>query len=174
MKLISDEYRTLNTEKHSSHRKWGVGAADRWIPQITSLTEKYNSTNVLDYGCGKGTLGSKLPFIDGYDPNVPKFADLPEPHDIVVSFDVLEHVEPEFVDNVLDHIQHLTKKAAFLNICTRPASHTLPDGSNAHRTVRPAHWWREKISQRFIILSEDVIEGQGKKDKANFVLEPKL
>ena len=35
---------------------------------------------------------------------------------------------------------------------TRLAHRKLPDGRNAHLTVKPIEWWAEKIKERFNIL----------------------
>lgn len=43
---------------------------------------------------------------------------------------VLEHIEPECLEQVLDHLQRLTRKIALLNIVTRPANKVLADGHN--------------------------------------------
>lgn len=101
-----------------------------------------DSTDILDYGCGKSTLQQQLPFkIQQYDPAVPKYSTLPDPADIVVCTDVLEHIEPDNLGNVLLHIHSLAKKAAFLVIATRPAKKILEDGRNAHLIVKDMVWW---------------------------------
>jgi 2-polyprenyl-3-methyl-5-hydroxy-6-metoxy-1,4-benzoquinol methylase len=70
---------------------------------------------------------------------------LPKPSDVVVCTDVLEHIEPEKLDAVLDHILRLTGYFAHLVISTRPANAVLPDGRNAHLIVETPDWWLEKI-----------------------------
>jgi hypothetical protein len=71
------------------------------------------------------------------------------PAQMVCCIDVLEHIEPEFVDNVLDDLHRLTEALLFCTICTVPALKTLPDGRNAHVTVRPIKWWMDKLFDRF-------------------------
>jgi 2-polyprenyl-3-methyl-5-hydroxy-6-metoxy-1,4-benzoquinol methylase len=66
----------------------------------------------------------------------------PEPHDIVACTDVLEHIEPDCLDDVLKDIRRCTKKVAFLLIATRPAIKVLADGRNAHLIQQPYTWWR--------------------------------
>jgi hypothetical protein len=58
----------------------------------------------LDHGSGKETLANALPqfTVRGYDPAIPDLDTHPEPHDLFICTDVLEHVEPEFVDMVID------------------------------------------------------------------------
>ena len=107
---------------------------------------------LLDYGCGKGNvfknIQKKFPLIDcrGYDPGVPEYAVMPEiPAELVICTDVLEHIEPELIDNVLKHIESLTLKTAYLIIDTLPAQKNLPDGRNAHLIIENQDWWTNKI-----------------------------
>ena len=161
--LISNEYRKLNTKMHRTTPGWGAGAGKKWGWMVEDLMLSYDTTSVLDYGCGKGHLQQKIRHVTCYDPNVPQFANLPAPHDIVVCFDVLEHVEPECIDDVLEHIRDLTKVVTFLNIATRKGSkkHTLPDGRNAHLIVEDTEWWKNKLEKLFMI--RNINETPGKK-----------
>ena len=66
---------------------------------------------MLDYGAGKGRLGEALrkmlpnpPVIHCYDPAAPEWAGEPAPCEMVVCIDVLEHVEPGYLDPVLDDL----------------------------------------------------------------------
>ena len=109
-------------------------------------------SSLLDYGCGKGNvfknIQKKFPLIDcrGYDPGVPEYAVMPEiPAELVICTDVLEHIEPELIDNVLKHIESLTLKTAYLIIDTLPAQKNLPDGRNAHLIIENQDWWTNKI-----------------------------
>jgi hypothetical protein len=68
---------------------------------------------------------------------------------MVACIDVLEHIEPECLDNVLDHIASLTEAVAFLSIHTGPALKKLPDGRNAHLIQEPAEWWLPKLMSRW-------------------------
>jgi len=65
----------------------------------------------------------------------------PEPHDIVACTDVLEHLEPYCVDDVIDDLRRVTRKALFLTIATRVSKRTLADGRNAHLIVEGAPFW---------------------------------
>ena len=72
-----------------------------------------------------------------------------EQYDMVVSTDVLEHIEPEYLSAVLEEIKGYAKKGVYLNICMRPSGDILPDGRNAHLIVKDAPWWRETLSKAF-------------------------
>jgi hypothetical protein len=76
-------------------------------------------------------------------------ADPPVPAELVCCIDVLEHIEPECLEDVLDHLEELTQRVAFISINTAAAGKTLPDGRNAHLIQRPMEWWFPKIVERF-------------------------
>ncbi len=160
--LITEEYRRLNAELHERRPDYGV-SGHKWARAVHSLAAQYGARDILDYGCGKETLARAMETSDygakcsartgkrivGYDPAIPGLDAPPEPADLVVCGDVLEHVEPECLDAVLDDLARLTKKVAFLVVATRLAKKTLADGRNAHLIVRPPQWWMPKIMARF-------------------------
>ncbi|MBP7146549.1 MAG: hypothetical protein KBD01_03320 [Acidobacteria bacterium] len=155
--LISDEYRALNRRVHEGDPSWG-GSGGRFAPLVARLAERLGTWDILDYGCGKGSLAAALGReIHGYDPAVPALAAAPNPAAIVTCFDVLEHVEPDCIDAVLDHLAELTLQFGFFVVATRPAIKVLPDGRNAHLIQAPAAWWTAQIGRRFkIVQAEDV------------------
>lgn len=152
MQFISEEYRRLNEQLHESNPEYGV-SGQKYLNHVIEIAQAVGTQDILDYGCGKSTLAHNLPFIiKQYDPAIPKFAAEPQPADVVVCTDVLEHVEPELIDNVLQHLASLTKKAGFFTAATRPAKKTLSDGRNAHILVKSGNWWIQKIAGLFTIL----------------------
>lgn len=160
MELITEEYSRLNADLHNSNLKYGTSGG-KWAGPVKELAVALGTRDILDYGCGKGTLSQNIPFkIKQYDPAIPLKATHPRPADIVVCTDVMEHIEPDLLDNVLDHIQDLTKKAAFFVVATRPAVKTLADGRNAHLTVEPIDWWLPKFWARFNLLNFQNMEGE--------------
>ena len=62
---------------------------------------------------------------------------------------MLEHIEPELLDNVLDDLQRVTMGRGFFTVHTGPAVKILPDGRNAHLIQKPASWWLPKFMSRF-------------------------
>lgn len=156
--MISESYRKLNAELHETNPYFGV-RGNQYVPLIKYFAEKCKAFSFLDYGCGKGTLVEELRSIEpmasvmGYDPAIRKYDLPPLPADVVTCLDVLEHVEPEYLDSVLADIKRLTKKVTILAIATRPAKKTLPDGRNAHLIVKPANWWYSKLREFFGNLS---------------------
>ncbi len=145
-RLISEEYRKLNTELHETNKSYGC-SGQKYADLVMQLVMQLKAKSVLDYGCGKCTLSNSLPQvpITNYDPCIEGLDEPPEPHEVVVCTDVLEHIEPEFVDNVINDLVRLTQKALFIQVATRPAQKTLSDGRNAHVSVHNAEWWMQKI-----------------------------
>ena len=159
---ITEEYRQLNQQLHETPGvKYGYNGAAQ-AETVKALAKQYRCASILDYGAGKRTLSAALKQmgckdVRDYDPAIPEIAAPPRPADCVVCSDVLEHVEPELVDNVLDDLKRLTRKVAFVRICTVPCtSKALPDGSDPHRSVHDADWWHERISQRFASVIHNI------------------
>lgn len=143
------------------HRKAYGSSGGGWAKTIISIADHYKTKDILDYGCGKGTLAAKMPFpIHEYDPAVDGKEALPDAADIVVCTDVLEHIEPEYLEEVLNHLQSLVNVCGFFTIATREAKKLLPDGRNAHLTVQPADWWLAHLQRRFKIVRWEVDERQ--------------
>jgi len=159
--LITAEYAKLNAQLHADRPDYGT-SGQRWAPVVSTLSARVQATDILDYGCGKQTLAKALGAghrVRGYDPAVPELNATPSPADLVVCTDVLEHVEPHCIDDVLDDLCRLTQKAALITVATRPAVKILADGRNAHLTVQPFSWWQEHFLARFDLI--DVLEEEG-------------
>lgn len=150
--LISPEYAALNREMHATKPQYGT-SANRWALQVNGLAHHVRAESVLDYGAGKGALKAALGAtgyeMREYDPAIEGLDTSPEPADVVVCLDVLEHIEPEYIDNVLDDLKRLARKAVMLVISTVPAQKTLPDGRNPHLIVEPPKWWFPKLLERW-------------------------
>lgn len=153
MALISDEYRKLqaNLHKHSNFGTTGAMYAD----YINELIAQYGFKSVLDYGAGKCNLGEKLNNITyiAYEPSNPKYSDTPSPCEFVISIDVLEHIEPECLADVLNDLKRVTINYGFFTIHTKPAKKFLADGRNAHLIQEKMSWWYEKLNPMFEILN---------------------
>ena len=110
--------------------------------------------SVLDYGCGQSRLLEALRLgypveLLRYDPAIPKWSVRPEARvDLLISIDVLEHIEEGDLDAVLADMAGACRDALII-VDTKPASTVLPDGRNAHVTIRPHAWWRERLSRHF-------------------------
>ena len=157
--LISDEYRAEQGRLHSERSDYGV-ASVHFAPVVSNLINILEVDTVLDYGAGKGRLLTALrpdrdvtvELYEPANPEHPDWADAPEPAELVVCIDVLEHVEPECLDDVLDDLARLARPYVFLTVHTGPASKTLSDGRNAHLTQEPTSWWIPKLVERWELV----------------------
>lgn len=150
-RLISDGYRDINRDMHAASADFG-SHGERWAQHVRDLATMVGTIDVLDYGCGKGTLAKAIPELNivGYDPAIPECSTPPAgKYDVVVCTDVLEHVEPHSVNAVLDDLVRITGRALLVVISLVPAAKTLPDGRNTHLTVRHHRWWIAKLLDRF-------------------------
>lgn len=154
--LITDEYRK---QQEWMHRNPNYGVASvQFAPLVTQFINQFGVQELLDYGAGKGRLAQHINpdhsvRIDMYDPAVPEWSAEPEPHEMVVCIDVLEHIEPQCLDEVLDHLMRLVLRLGFFTVHVGPAVKVLPDGRNAHLIQQPPAWWLPKITQRFELLT---------------------
>lgn len=148
--LISDQYRELNAKLHRDNPNYGSRKRDDVYQEVTQLATEVGASSILDYGCGKAEMSRHVPNVVSYDPCVFEYSAPPPACDLVCCCDVLEHIEPELLDDVLADLHKLSKKATYLVISTRPASKILADGRNAHLIVKPADWWVEKINSVFV------------------------
>jgi len=161
MKTITDEYRKLNEELHENPN-YGAHNANRWVKFVNDLTWEFETFSVLDYGCGKGNLSrlmSKMA-VKNYDPAMPEFSATPEPEDIVICTDVMEHIEPDCLDAVIEDLKRVTNIALVVNIALRPAMKTLSDGRNAHLIIESVEWWMDKFLKFFDLHSINGTEGK--------------
>lgn len=157
--LITDDYRKLQAKFHVARPDYGT-SSHKYIDHIVSLAKNMGTRDILDYGCGKMMLQKGIPYpIQNYDPAMVECTRRPIPADLVVCTDVLEHIEPDCLSAVLDDIASLTRKALFLNVATRPASKTLPDGRNAHLIQQPPGWWLPQLLARFELQSFQASSG---------------
>jgi len=145
---FTPEYAALQTQLHQ-RGDYGISGS-RYAGYVTDLAKKLETRDILDYGAGKGTLQKSLPFpIQNYDPFIPEFSARPTPTALVVCTDVMEHIEPDCLHEVLADLQSLTKVCLFLQIATRPAVKFLADGRNAHLIQQPINWWVPKLMEYF-------------------------
>ncbi len=128
----------------------------KFAEQIKKIVEHFNAKNCLDYGSGGSDL-NKTKLVNGE-----KFIDYVglkkiksfEPArnkkkkdkcDIVLCFDVLEHVFINDVPWVINDLFKYATKCIVINVACYNAAALLPNGENAHITVRPPSWWLGQI-----------------------------
>lgn len=152
--LITDEYRRLNAELHERHGGYG-SKGGKWAPRVWTFAQKIGAASILDYGCGKGSLKRELEAFGGrgvfdireYDPAVAGKDAPPAPADLVVCTDVLEHVEPECIDDVLADLVRLGDRAVLIAVACRAGKRVLADGRPDHLTVKPPLWWAKRAAK---------------------------
>lgn len=131
------------------------------INQIKALIDKLQIKSVMDYGSGKAlnyarsvmdknsnVIANSIPEYWGidtlicYDVGVEEFKTFPEGQfDCVISTDVLEHIPQSDLYWTVEELFSKATKAVFCNVACYPASARLPNGLNAHVTVKSPHWW---------------------------------
>lgn len=172
--LISSEYTRLNKLLHDTNAGYGT-SGQRFAEFVKVVSDRLETKDILDYGAGKKTMEKALGFpIQNYDPAVPGLDALPSSADIVVCTEVMEHIEPDCLEPVLNHISSLAKRAVFFSIADCEASKKLPDGRNAHLIIEDMDWWLPRLEQYFHLGRTFDVEGgfvfigQAQNDKGDF------
>jgi len=142
-------YKKLHEETANYGDSGGI-----YVEEIAEFIQECNATSVLDFGCGKGVLADILTerlsavSIDKYDPAIEGHTSIPqEEYSVIVSTDVLEHLYPDEIEGIFKEMLELNPQAMYHVISHVIANQILSDGSNAHKTVEPPEWWKEKIEQ---------------------------
>jgi hypothetical protein len=152
-KYYSSKYQSMLIDMHKK-RPWG-GAVDGSIERINTYARLSEVKSILDYGSGYGAFKDKIEAtytdvvysIHEYEPGQPELAGDPPICDASICIDVMEHIEPKLVDNVIEHIHNKTNKWTFQKICLRAATGNFPGTKqNLHLIVMPAAWWVKKLS----------------------------
>jgi hypothetical protein len=122
---------------------------------VKPLIKQYEVKTLLDYGCG-GSDYDVAGFNEEDNQSAKSFFELDEvslfepardidqrkKSDGVVCFDVLEHIFISDVPRVVRELFELTDKLLIVNVACYEARALLPNGENAHITVRPSLWWK--------------------------------
>lgn len=157
--MISDEYKQQIAKLHGK-KNWGttttLGKA------CHDAIEKYNPKSILDFGCGKGQITELLKqmypekTIYGYDP---AFHDsMPDNVDMIMSTDVLEHIEPDLLKSTLADLDSRCNIVQYHLIACFKSKKSLPDGRNAHLIIETPDWWQEHMYAKstYSVVHEDV------------------
>jgi len=134
-------------------KPYGKSGADL-LEDIAPVVQKLKPKILLDYGCGYSDLSCYFwnwgeTRIYRYDPAIPQYKTLyPGKADLVLCTDVLEHIPEDWVDFIIKSIKRKSERVIF-SISMRKARAKLPNGMNAHITIKPYRWWRQKIIENF-------------------------
>ena len=128
----------------------------KFAENIKKIVEFFQSQSALDYGSGGCNLNTikfndKEKFIDyvglkkiySYEPARNKIKK--KKCDLVLCFDVLEHIFINDIPWVLKDLFSNAKQCVIINVACYNAAALLPNGENAHVTVRPPLWWLGQI-----------------------------
>jgi hypothetical protein len=161
-----DLYKNYHDSNKAGGREVGYSGRSilRQVEYIRTLLNGCSAKSALDYGCGRGEqytwrdfpIGGKmipslreyfnLQSVSLYDPAVPQHNTRPlARYDAVICTDVLEHVPESQVAWVLRDIIDFSDKCVFLSIACYKAGTILANGENAHTTVKPPRWWKQRI-----------------------------
>ena len=153
---ISDSYLLEQKRLHEINNSYGVASLTH-VQTIKNLMTEAKLNSLCDYGAGKKNLQKGLiekGFKDfeyyPYDPVFPEYGK-PKKAELICCIDVMEHIEEEFLENVLDEIFQITLKFCYFSIATIPAKKILTDGRNAHIIQQPSRWWLLKLCRLFNI-----------------------
>jgi hypothetical protein len=144
-----------------SERTFAGSSVLQHVAEIKKLIEETGTQTLLDYGAGKGHQyawrdvqlpdGSRIESLTAYwgvtevakyDPGHQPFADLPRgTFDGIICTDVLEHCPAEDIPWIVEEIFSFARQFVYANIASFQAIKTLPNGENAHCTVRSPDWW---------------------------------
>lgn len=139
------------------------------VERIKRLVDVTDAKTLLDYGAGKG-MQYELGRVDiekngehrqlmvkeywgvdeivCYDPAYIPFSNLPaRKFDAVICTDVLEHCPEQDIPWILDEMFYYANKFVFALAACYPAKKQLPDGENAHCTIKSAEWWNDMTNR---------------------------
>lgn len=167
------------------------------VQVIKQVVDRFGPRTLLDYGAGKGMLygppitieDTEYPSVNAYwgvedvtcyDPGYEPFNELPKGRfDGVICTDVLEHIPEEDLPWILEELFAYARVFVFGNIANYPARKHLPNGENAHCTIKPRSWWDALIAgiaarfpdTRYIFTVDSFVpDGEGGVKKATEVV----
>lgn len=155
---ITPDYKEHMAKEHDGS-KWGTtGWKYSGDLMLKALESRPYVKTVLDFGCGKGTMKefilSHRPDLEisEYDPGIPGKDQMPTGQfDMVMTSDVLEHVEPHLLTQTIHQLEHLTKWVLCNDIACSPTGKTFGEGpyigQDLHLIVEEPKWWRARFKQ---------------------------
>lgn len=160
--MIRDEYKQQLKETRAGWEGWGSSAARNCDGLIRYLNKHTAIKTVLDFGCGTGMLGQHIrqyqdagllrkdivwyeydPSVDGKD-ELPPLGEAAVRYDLIVSLDVMEHIEPQSLDATLLWIRNNSDRQ-YHHIDCNETRDRLPDGRDVHLIVQEPDWWERKL-----------------------------
>ena len=148
-------YRQLHDKAGKKYK--GGSTLRKYVDEIASIVKGTDTRTILDYGCGRGRqyIDDKMHEAWGimptlFDPGVAGLDDLPVGQfDGVICTGVLEHIPRGELPTAFSNLAGYARKWCFIAIGIALAHRRLPDGTNAHVTVKPPDWWQQKLEPVF-------------------------
>lgn len=154
-----------------------------YIRLIETIIAEKNISSVFDFGCGRNAniilyLSKKFPHLKllGYDPAIKENTELTTDviptdtkFDLIISTDCLEHIPQNELPQCFEVFKKIDPKHMLHVICTREAEQILPDGTNAHKTIKPRIWWRKKFASELNDYNVRAMEKSELMETKNFV-----
>ena len=154
---ITPDYKEHMAKEHDGS-KWGTtGWKYSGDLMVNAIKARPYVKTVLDFGCGKGTM---KPYLEQrcdvevfeYDPGIPGKDTFPTGQfDMVISSDVLEHVEPDLLDDTIKQLEKLTRWVMCHDIACSPTGKLFGEGpykgQDLHLIVEEPSWWRKKFKE---------------------------
>lgn len=157
---ITNEYQDALLALRKNY-KWGYSGGKYAGDTVFNLLQEFPEIEtILDYGCGGNTLKAWIEekgITDKkwtlYDPGVEEFKEPPKgKFDLVITTDVLEHVEEIMLNKVLIHLRELTGRFLYNEIACYFCGITFGDGPYAgqdlHINMKPPDVWFKRLAHR--------------------------
>ena len=158
--LITQEYKKVLLDIHAGS-SWGTTAGKYAGDTVLKLLQDNPEIQtILDYGCGEGSLKK---WIEGkgitdkdwalYDPGMSRYREIPTgKFDLVITTDVLEHVEEIELNSVLKHLRELTGRFLYNEIacyfCGVRFGNGPYTGQDLHINMKAPDMWHKRLQHR--------------------------
>lgn len=171
--MISQEYKEQLIEYRTRDADWGSSAVRNAGDHIVRYISKHPGiTSVLDFGCGIGVLKD---FVSArverplswyeYDPSIPgKDTEPTHTFDLILTVDVLEHIEPESLDETLTWVATHSLRQ-FHHIDCNDTKDRLSDGRDVHLIIQPPKWWELQLVDRGFTIMERHVHDKRKRGR---------
>ena len=173
--MITEEYQEALLSFRRRYGGWGITGGKYAGESIVNLLKEYPEIEtILDYGCGTGTLKKYVEdagITDKkwilYDPGVEKYKHKPTgKFDLVITTDVLEHVEEPMLNKVLENLRELTGRFLYNEIACYFSGQVFDCGPYAgidlHINLKAPDSWVKRLQHRDFAAIEytpSILEG---------------
>ncbi len=157
---ITPEYQEALLGLHDNY-EWGYTGGMYAGETVLNLLQEFPEIEtILDYGCGDGSLKKWIEekgVTDKkwtlYDPGIPEYKNTPQGRfDLVITTDVLEHVEEIMLNKVLIQLRELTGRFLYNEIACYFTGTVFGGGpypgQDLHLNVKAPDVWAKRLSHR--------------------------